>query len=124
MAHKAARTVTEAAELYDNLDFREVDPVIQVVNNHPEYVHKIQTGILEADSALLNSTRGADLVSIMSNRIILFNPDQLDSYTDSNICQATGSIPALLRRAWYDTYLFVPANETMPDYSDQDFWNK
>ena len=44
-----------------------------MVNTHPEYVHKFWDGILEADSPLLNSTRGVDLVGILDNRIILLD---------------------------------------------------
>jgi hypothetical protein len=121
MAHKVARTVTAAAELYDNFMFFDEDPVARVVNAHPEYVHKFADGVLEADSPLLNSTRGADLVRILDNRIILLDPAKLGSYTDTNICDMPGNIPALLRRAWYDTYSFVPPNTTLPDYSE---WNE
>jgi hypothetical protein len=120
MAHKAARAIAAATELHAHLGFHvDDDPVVQVVNSHPEYVHKIQSGILESSSPLLNSTHGTDLVKILSNnRIILLDPAQLDSYTDSNICQAPGIIPALLRRAWFDTYSFVTSNASLPDYSD------
>ena len=118
MAHKESRTVMAAAELYDSFQFFDEDPVAHVVNSHPEYVHKFWAGILEADSPLLNSTRGADLVRILDNRIIRLDPAQLDSYTDTNIREAPGSIPALLRRAWYDTYSFVAPNTTLPDYPD------
>ena len=118
MAHKAARTIMAAAELYDNMDFLGMDPMVQVVNTHPQHVHKIQTGVLEPDSPLLNSTRGADLAQILAHRIILLDPAQLDSYSDSNIVDAPGTIPALLRRAWYDTYSYVASNASQPDYID------
>ena len=117
MAHRMARMVPAAIELArpsGGEPHAAVDPVTRIVTQYPEYVHQFTEGILEADSPLLNSTRGTDLVRILDNRIILLDPAQLDSYTDTNICEALGSIPALLRRAWYGMYSFVEPNTTLP----------
>ena len=106
MAHKGARLLSAAGQPTARNN-RSVNPIISTMLQYPEYVHTFSDHVLEADSPLLKSRHGADLVRIVSNRVILLDPAQLDSYTDSNICQATGSIPALLRWAWYDTYTFV-----------------
>jgi hypothetical protein len=123
MGHKRARTILAAADLYDNLNFLDVDPVASVVKTNPDHVHKFSAGVLRADSPLLNSTRGSDLARILgdNNRFVLLDPGQLAAYTDTNICQAPGSIPALLRQAWYDTYSYVEPNSTLPDYSDSSY---
>ncbi len=106
MAHKGARLLSAAGQSTAKYN-HSVSPIISTMLQYPEYVHTFSDHVVEADSLLLKSRRGADLVRIVSNRVILLDPAQLDSYTDSNICQATGSIPALLRWAWYDTYTFV-----------------
>ncbi len=108
MAHKAARLLRAALAATHKNNLRAKSAIVSTMIQHPEYVHKFADNVLEADSPLLNSTQGTDLVKILSNnRIILLDPAQLDIYTESNICKAPGTIPALLRRAWYDTYSYV-----------------
>jgi len=105
-AHKSSRLLPAVAQ-HKRKYSGHMSPIYSTMLQHPEYVHLFSDHVLEADSPLLNSTSGADLVKILSKKVVLLDPSRLDSYTDSNICQATGSVLALLRWAWYDTYSFV-----------------
>ena len=110
MAHKAARLLTAATQ-HMSTSKAQWSPVVAAIYEHPEYVHQITDQVLPKGSPLLNSTRGADLVQILAHKIILLDPVMVDSYTEFNIGQAPGSVPALLRWAWYDTYSFLQDGE-------------
>jgi len=104
-AHNAARLGAEALRLAQS-GYREEDPLEAVLQEHPEYVHKLSGGVLEQGSELLaDDVGGSHLADVMENKVVMLNPSMRTDHL--HVMEKPGTIAALLRFAWYDSPRYI-----------------